>query len=160
MYKAYLRKAEWADVDLLFEWANDSEVRNNSFNTADIKYEEHKRWFDNCMLDKYVDIYVCCLDADPVGQIRLNYNDKTAVISYSIAKKSRGQGFGKIIIKLIEAEVIVNHPEVKFLFGSVKLENIASQKIFEDNGFERELVEDENKYFNYSKKIESANANR
>jgi len=72
MYKAYLRKAECADVDLLFEWANDSEVRNNSFNTVDIKYEEHKRWFENCMLDKDVDIYICCLDDDSVGQIRLN----------------------------------------------------------------------------------------
>ena len=160
MYKVYLRKAGWADVDLLFEWANDREVRNNSFNTIDIIYDDHKQWFENCMLNKDVDIYICCLDDDSVGQIRLNYNDKNAVISYSIAKQFRGQGFGRTIIKLIEAEVVINHLDIMFLSGSVKSENIASQRIFEENGFEKEFAEDGNKYFIYSKKIVSTNADR
>lgn len=152
--KAYLRKAEWADIDLLFEWVNDSEVRKNSFNTADIEYKEHKKWFEKCMLDDNVDIYICCLDTEPIGQIRLNYSNATAIISYVIAKKCRGQGFGGIIIKLIEAKVVFSRPNTMFLHGSVKLDNIASQRIFEDNGYKKEFVAGENEHFKYCKRID------
>lgn len=154
MSKVYLRKAEWKDVDLLFEWANDSEVRKNSFNTANIEYEEHKRWFENCIQDENIDVYICYLDADPIGQVRLNYNNETAVISYSIAKKYRGQGFGGVIIKLIEAEMVFTHPDITFLFGSVKMDNIASQRIFEDSGYDKELIDVENEHLNYRKRID------
>lgn len=158
MPKVYLRKAEWADVDLLYEWANDSEVRNNSFNIAKIGYEEHKTWFKNSLRDKDVDLYICYLDSMPIGQIRLNYTGETAAISYSIADKYRGQGFGKIIIKLIEAEVVAAYPKVKFLSGSVKLDNVASQRIFEENDFARQIVvEPNNKFYRYCKQIEQKN---
>lgn len=43
--EGYLRKATIADMDLLFEWANDPLVRQNSFTTEKITYEEHQRWF-------------------------------------------------------------------------------------------------------------------
>ena len=41
----YLRVADWGDVDLLFSWANDKEVRKNSFSSEPICYEEHLAWF-------------------------------------------------------------------------------------------------------------------
>lgn len=158
MGKAYLRAVERSDVDLLFEWANDSEVRLYSFNTADIKFEEHQQWFENCMLDTDVDIYIYYIDDEPVGQIRLNYNDETGVISYSIAKNFRGQGYGTILLKLIEAELVSARPNIKFLSGSVKPDNIASQRIFEDNDYEKELIDGNNEYIIYNKKIEYVKA--
>ena len=158
MSKIYLRKAEWVDVDLLFEWANDSEVRNNSFNTANIACEEHKRWFRGCMQDENVDIYICYLDAEPIGQIRLNYNNETAIISYSIAKKYRGQGFGRAIIRLIEAEVVSTRPDITFLNGSVKRDNIASQRIFENNGYDIKSIDGGNGHIKYNKMIEPQTA--
>lgn len=153
MNQIYLRKAEWKDVDLLFEWANDREVRINSFNTAPIEYEEHKRWFKNCLQDENVAIYICYFNTQPIGQVRLNCNNETAVISYSIAKKYRGRGFGKFIIKLIEDEVISMWPNVKVLFGSVKLNNIASQRIFEHNGYRKKVKEESEKIIDYYKTI-------
>lgn len=153
MSKISLRKVEWADADLLFEWRNDSEARKNSFNTTNIEYTEHKRWFKNCIQDETIDVYICCLEGEPVGQIRLNYNNETAVISYSIASKHRGQGFGVVIIKLIEAEVIATRLDITFLLGSVKRDNIASQRIFEECGYDKELIEDEKEYLNYRKFI-------
>ena len=57
----YLRKATIEDMDLLFQWANDSVVRKNSFSTAEISYEEHMKWYHNllkredCMQYIYMD---------------------------------------------------------------------------------------------------------
>ncbi len=155
MIKLHIRKAEWTDVDLLFDWANDIEVRKNSFNIADIEYEGHKRWFIDCIQDESIDVYLCCLNTAPVGQVRLNYNNETAIISYSIAKKYRGQGLGRIIMRLIEAEVITSRPDIKYLFASVKLDNIASQRIFENSGYEREHINGKNEHLNYRKSLES-----
>lgn len=156
MSKTYLRKAKCADVDLLFEWTNDNEVRKNSFNSAKIDYEGHRRWFKNCLEDGTIDLYICCLEDEPVGQIRLNYNNQTAVISYSIASRHRGKGFGVVIVKLIEAEVIATRPDITFLLGSVKLDNIASQRIFEECGYHKEmLTETEEEHLNYRKLINS-----
>lgn len=153
MGKLYLRKAEWKDVDLLFEWANDSEVRSNSFNTDNIEYDDHKYWFEKCMLDKNIDIYVCNLDVDYVGQVRLNYNGESAVISYSIDKKYRGRGLGDRLIKSIESNVKSTHPEISTLIGYVKIDNLASQRIFENNGYAKALNDSKNGHLNYFKKI-------
>ena len=154
MEKVYLRKAERADVDLLFAWVNDSEVRKNSFNTAKIGYEEHKRWYINCLEDSNVDIFILCIDNMSIGQIRLNYNSETAVIGYSIDNSFRGRGFGRSILKLIEQELVSSHPEILVLSGSVKPDNIASKRKFEENGYEKNFVEAKaNSYFLYQKKI-------
>lgn len=61
---------------------------------------------------------------------------------------------------MIEAEVVATRPDIRFLSGSVKLDNIASKRIFEDNGYEKGLIEGENEHFNYRKRIESSNADR
>jgi len=154
MDKVYLRTAQWSDIDLLFNWANDNEVRKNSFKTARINYEDHKKWFEKCMLSKDVDIYIFNLEVNPVGQIRLSYNNETAIISYSIAKKYRGQGFGRVLLNLIESELITARPDIKLLAGSVKLNNLHSQRVFEENGYEKEECVDGNiNFYTYTKKI-------
>ncbi|MFA6308335.1 MAG: GNAT family N-acetyltransferase [Clostridia bacterium] len=153
MEKVYLKKVDCKDIDLLFEWSNDGDVRVNSFNQNDIEYSEHIRWFRNCIQNENVDIYICYLNVEPVGQIRLEYSDETANISYSIAKEHRNKGVGEAMINLTEVELISSHPNVTFLTGSVKLSNIASQKVFEKCGYDKKLMNDENEYFKYFKRV-------
>lgn len=40
-----LRKVKIEDLEILFDWANDSLVRTNSFSTKSITISEHKAWF-------------------------------------------------------------------------------------------------------------------
>lgn len=149
MQKPYLRKANQKDMDLLFAWANDSEVRKNSFNTAEIKYDEHKEWFNKCLADPNIDIYILCINDIPVGQIRMNYENETGLINYSIQKDCRGKGLGGTILKLIETSISVDRPEIKVLSGWVKTDNIASQKKFEENGYKR--IHTDEKYLVFQK---------
>lgn len=154
MSKIYLKKADWKDVDLLFKWVNDEEVRKNSFNSHKIDYEEHKQWYKSSLEDRNVDIFILYVNNTPIGQIRLNYSGTTAIINYSIDKNYRRKGFGSIILKMVEQKVIYSRPEILVLLGSVKPNNIPSKKVFEKNGYEKKFVKNKgNSYFLYKKEI-------
>lgn len=131
-----LKKARPEDVDLLFEWANDRVVRENSFNTAPIAYEEHVEWFGKILADESVHQYILYEDDLPVGQIRLNVENKTAVIDYSICAKKRGKGCGSELLSLVRDQLEVDKiTNVTKLIGQVKYENAASSRAFERCGF-------------------------
>ncbi len=146
-----LRKATCEDMALLFEWANDAETRRNSFHMEEIDWDEHVRWFTGCLNNPNVEIYICCKNGEPVGQVRLTCEDGTGNISYSVAKAFRGQGIGNIIIALLEEKAASEYPYTTSLSGSVKPENIASRKIFERNNYTRVKIEDGQPQCRYSK---------
>ena len=132
----HLRIVVPADIDLLYKWTNDPAVRMNSFKTDPIPYEDHKKWFEHIMADDKVLQYIMMDDENPVGQIRLNLENDTAEIGYSIAVEYRGKGYGHKILQLIVDEVKEQHPEIKTLIAKVKPENMASKKLFESEGYE------------------------
>ena len=86
----------------------------------------------------------------PVGQGRLEASGETCRISYSIISERRGCGYGKILIKLLNNAAVKDFQECNSCFGEVLRENVASQKIFEELGFE---AEEREKYFRYKKWI-------
>lgn len=144
--KEYLRSTVESDMDLLFQWVNDEEVRKNSFQTKEIAYEEHQKWFMDMLNRKDVKQYIYMLEEEPVGQIRICLNNKEeAEISYSIAPMYRCMGYGKQMIAALKKKVMEEYPKVKKLVAQVKPENKASQKIFQDCGYyekSREFVLD------------------
>lgn len=131
----FLRNASWEDVDLLFSWVNDKEVRENSFSQKEISYEEHKKWYENLLQQKNVKQYIYMCDDEPVGQVRIEVSGDEAFIGYSISPEKRGMGHGKHMIKLLTKQVKLDFPEVKQLVAKVKFENVASQKVFKDVGY-------------------------
>ena len=77
----------------------------------------------------------------PVGQIRLNIKESVAEISYSIDSKYRGKGYGSLMISLLKEKVKKEMPDIKALQARVKPDNIASKKVFNQQGFsEKESV--------------------
>ena len=132
----YLRRATLADIDLLYEWANDSVTRVNSFNTSFIPYEDHKKWFLTLMQSTSSHQFILMNGESPIGQVRLDVKDHEAEIGYSIAKEYRGQGFGHKILKLLSEKVQEQFPEIQHLIAKVKPSNIASKKLFESEGYE------------------------
>lgn len=135
MTKIKCRLANADDADLLFSWVNDEDVRNNSFSTAKISYREHIDWFSKTLGDDSIEIYIYYFDNEPIGQVRLKYSGSDVLINYSVSKKYRGQGFGKLMICDIEKVITLKHPQTENIIAKVKFENIASQKIFEDNNY-------------------------
>lgn len=136
----FLKRAEFADIDILFEWANDSETRRNSFNQHMISREEHEMWFYRMMNDPSRIQYLMMSADKPVGQIRIDISDNVGLISYSIAPNERGKGYGKQIIELAKNMIREEHPVILELRAKVKADNMASIRCFEENGFIKEHI--------------------
>lgn len=132
----FLREALQSDVELLYKWANDPIVRQNSFQTEEIPYDTHREWFDRMMENKNIIQYILMDGKEPVGQIRLMIDGDVAEIGYSISSLHRQKGYGRLILQLILEEVNNKYPEIKKLIAKVKPTNIASKKLFESEGYE------------------------
>ena len=146
------RLANANDVNLLFSWVNDFKVRKNSFSSDEISYQEHIEWFSKTIADESVTIYIFSLDNEPIGQVRLKYETNSVLISYSVAQKYRGMGFGKQIIHEIEKKISERYPQTRNIIAKVKSDNIASQKIFEDNNYN--LISSEENVMVYNKPLD------
>lgn len=149
MNNFYLRKAKYEDKDILFSWANDDDCRKNSFNQELIEYNQHINWFKKKLNSSYSDIYILIKNNINLGQIRLDYINDKAYISYSIDKKYRGNNLGNVILSLVE-NIVKDNKSIKYLCGKVKYTNFTSIKKFEQLQYIRN---DKENYIEFIKKI-------
>lgn len=138
--RSFLRNAVPDDMELIYEWANDDEVRKNSFHTDKIAFQEHKAWYEYKMKSESTLFYIFMLEDQPAGQIRLELEGDFAQINYSIAKEFRGRGLGRAMIELSEEKLKSEYPHIKKMTAEVKTENSSSQKIFEKSGYEKAYI--------------------
>ncbi|MBQ6786542.1 MAG: GNAT family N-acetyltransferase [Lachnospiraceae bacterium] len=152
-----LREVTGKDIDLLFQWANDPETRQNAFHTEQIPYDTHRTWFVKMLADRDVLKYILCNitntgEMQDIGQIRLSIEDGEALIDYSIDSEKRGQGFGTRMILMAEEKLREVRADVTYCKGQVKKMNIASAKAFEKCGYD---VEEREQYLEFVKRIRS-----
>lgn len=147
----FLRKADKLDVDILFEWVNDPEVREASFRQDKIAYTEHFEWFKNIINDEKYNLFIFMNDNIPVGQIRLFFDNERIIINYSIAKGFRGKGLASLMINQAENWIREKMDASSFIFvARVKFDNIASQKTFMSLDYIPKMRKD---YIEYEKQL-------
>ena len=73
--KLTFRPAKKADSKLLFNWVNEEEVRNNSFNIEPVKWESHVDWLCKKLESNQCKIFILEKNAIAVGQIRSEEED-------------------------------------------------------------------------------------
>lgn len=137
-----LRRCTYSDMDIIYKWINDDEVRTNSFNSDYIEYETHVKWFNEKINSNNIYMYIILNNNKEIGTIRLEKHNSKAIISYLISNEYRGKGYGNKVIDLIKKEAIINNIDI--LEAIVKKDNIASRKIFINNGFFE--IEENNRY--------------
>lgn len=142
-----VRPAAQADEDLLFRWANDPQVRANSFSTEPISHVEHHRWFHECLTDANR-LLLIATDADgcPVGQIRFDRSSYTAEhqdiatrVSLSLDRCARGHGLSAKLVGLGLAAMEHEWGSKTDVVAEIKSSNEASKACFFKAGFELEL---------------------
>ncbi|MEY4905591.1 MAG: hypothetical protein RLZZ292_3406 [Bacteroidota bacterium] len=130
------RAANEKDVMLYFEWANDEEVRKQSFQSDEINLEIHKNWFFNKLKDP--NCYFLLFENEnqqAVGQIRIQKeSEKKAIIGISVVKEFRGQGLASKIIT-IATDYFSKFCSNCILYAYIKEENKGSIKSFQSAGF-------------------------
>lgn len=134
-----LRRATRNDCRLIWQWANDPDVRAGSFSPEPIVYEDHVKWYETKLNDADCWIYIADDAADSshltaVGQIRFDLKSQGAVISISLDRKFRGQGRGARIIELASRTFLGSSDATK-IHAYVKKDNPASLAAFKKAGF-------------------------
>lgn len=132
-----IRPATIDDAKLLWEWANDLSVRQQSFNTEPIDWGSHMRWFSGRIASTATRFYLLLNNGQPVGQIRYDCdeNSKSAEISFSIGKEHRGRRFGVEILRLT-CDQALQDLDCRQITALVIKGNEISHKAFLSAGFE------------------------
>lgn len=134
-----IRDAVESDLLMLYSLANESLVRQNSFNSKPISVQEHKEWYKNKLLDENSMIFIASRNQAFVGQIRFDLGDEN-VIGISISPEYRGLGLGSVLLTKGLAYLKKKRPEIKIIKAYIKDSNIASIKSFEKAGFTHEAL--------------------
>ncbi len=136
-----LTKSNELDCNLIFSLSNDPLVWANSFNQNKIEYELHCKWFEKTVEDKNTLFFLVFTDESEkefVGQIRFKReceNSNECVISLSITEQFRGKHIVKEFLELGINELQKGWKNIDTIIAEVKDENIASNKLFEKEGF-------------------------
>jgi UDP-2,4-diacetamido-2,4,6-trideoxy-beta-L-altropyranose hydrolase len=139
-----LRSATPEDELLLLRWANDPQVRANSFSPEPIKTADHSRWFQKGLVDSNRLLWIAMAeDGCPIGQIRFDRNSvrvgasaREATISLSLDRCARGHGLAADLVHIgLQAVVQRWGPEINAV-AEVLASNTASNACFARSGFE------------------------
>lgn len=131
-----IREAGPQDRGLLWMWANDRTVREQSLDRSPIPWVAHVAWFDRVGHDPDTRLLIMEADGLPVGQLRFDLEDGHATVNYSLDACVRGRGWGRQIIEM-GLEWLSSHGAEKpvELVAIVRIDNPASSKVFERLGF-------------------------
>jgi len=141
--KLSLRSVTINDCEQLWNWVNDALVRENSFSSELITWDEHKNWFEKVINDSFSSLYIAESErTEAVGQIRFDVVDNVADIDYFISSFYRGIGVGKYLVQEGILKLKKDYNGALIFQGRVKPQNLVSNRIFEKLGFERILNND------------------
>ncbi|MCK9294050.1 MAG: UDP-2,4-diacetamido-2,4,6-trideoxy-beta-L-altropyranose hydrolase [Desulfobulbaceae bacterium] len=131
------RPAEQEDCRQVFDWANDPVIRQASFHSRGIGWQEHEQWFERTLADRNTHFWIIMLHGHrPAGQVRFVKSGEEAVISISLGVGYRNAGLGSRAIQMACRRLFAMGG-ISQVSALVKKENAQSVKSFTRAGFER-----------------------
>lgn len=127
-----IRESTINDANILFDWANDPETRENSFNSGSINWDDHLQWFKKKLIDPTSKIYILQYNEMPIGVVRFEVNE-TTIIGVTVAPDHRGLGLGAEILKTACNTFWENSSDI--ILAYIKKKNIPSYRVFKKAGF-------------------------
>lgn len=138
-----LRQATAADEALLLRWANDPQVRANSFSPEPIKAVEHRQWFQQGLANSHRLLLIATTaDGCPIGQIRFDWQparaeelDDVAKVALSLDRCARGKGLAVELVQLGLQAMEQRWGPTTVAVAEVLQSNTASNACFARAGF-------------------------
>jgi RimJ/RimL family protein N-acetyltransferase len=127
-----LRLAQATDRQRVWWWRNDPETRRASFDSAEISWDSHRRWFDDSLKRDDRKIYIVVVHGLPEGVARLDIVGSEATVSIHLAPEWRGKGIGAIALQKLAA---LRELKLHKLVAAVKEDNVASLFAFKKARF-------------------------
>ena len=131
-------KANLEHSKIIWNWRNDPLTRKMFDSDIFISFNDHDEWFKNVLKDKNRIIYIGSYQDIPFGMIRFDKllgKKEIYSISINICPTKRNLGLGKLILKKSVIKLYKEREDCKKVIADVKVENLASCKLFESCGF-------------------------
>ncbi len=131
-----LRPVCHRDRRLIWEWANDPEVRQASLSTEPIPWTDHVAWFDHQLASDAGPFWLAVDETEtPVGHIRFDLSaSKDANVHIAMGHGHRGRGHGPLLLSLATERLFHQHRADR-VHAYIKPENSASLKAFHRAGY-------------------------
>jgi UDP-2,4-diacetamido-2,4,6-trideoxy-beta-L-altropyranose hydrolase len=129
-----LRRAAMVDARALYSWANDPVTQAASFRSEPIAWEHHTDWLRARLDDDATTLFIGVSSQGAVGQVRFDRSRDVDEISIGVAPEQRGLGVGRLLLRAALRWHARNAPGV-MIRARVRLENTASQRMFDEAGF-------------------------
>lgn len=135
-----LRRTTLEDCRFIYDLRNEETVRQNSFHSEIIPYEQHEQWFAKKVKHPMVRMYILMFGEERIGQVRVDIEGEDAEISYALCDEARGHGYSKWMLSETERQ-LTGEGCCSHLIGEVMRENIASRRIFQSLGYDETETE-------------------
>jgi UDP-4-amino-4,6-dideoxy-N-acetyl-beta-L-altrosamine N-acetyltransferase len=137
-------KVQYADLKMILQWRNDSNVKNKMKNQHIISFIEHEKWFHETMNDTSCEWMIIKYEGKKMGVVSVKEIDKDTMSctwGMYLAPKIKNLGLGVLAeIKIID-RMFFNH-NIQTVWGEVLFDNRSIMKIHEKCGFK--VVEESN----------------
>lgn len=127
------REASLDDCDLVYSWINDPLVRQNSYNSDKISFEDHKSWFSKKILNPDSLYLIFSFNNVPCGQVRIDKNSEN-IIGILINENFRGKSLASDMLVLAVEYFKKKYPD-EIVTAYIKFDNLPSLKSFQKAGF-------------------------
>jgi len=136
-----LRRVTEFDDDLLFRWRNEPSTRSMFFSQEEVCWTDHVRWLDCALADTSETLLIGQCRDIPIGVVRFSRGPGGVTVSLTVNPECRNKGYGrKLLEEGISAFRATDHHAV--FLAAIKLENLASLKVFEACGFVEDRRDD------------------
>jgi UDP-2,4-diacetamido-2,4,6-trideoxy-beta-L-altropyranose hydrolase len=132
----WLRSAKPSDARQVWNWANDPEIRQVSFNSDPIPWDSHQPWFTRKLEDDSSVLLIACKleDDTPFGLIRFDQEADEAVVSVMLDSQSRGHGLGSRVLERATQRLFATR-EATTVRAYIKTDNPRSHRAFARAGY-------------------------
>lgn len=132
-----LRKVTKNDIKKIYEWRNHPEVRKWMFNSKEISWKEHVRFWEEYLKDNNKYAFIIVNRNDECGIVRIEkIRDDIYEVGIIVAPSFQGRGIGTKALKKV-----LNMFKNKKFIAKVKPENIASVCLFTKLGFRESFIQ-------------------
>lgn len=132
-----VRKTKLEDIDFIYQLASSVDVREASFTTHEINYNEHEKWFHRIINSKNEFLYVLFADGEFAGQIRYTFSedDYNCIVGISLAKEKRNKNLA--VPFFIRSLFLLKKEKenIQTISAYIKINNYQSIGFFKKAGF-------------------------
>jgi UDP-2,4-diacetamido-2,4,6-trideoxy-beta-L-altropyranose hydrolase len=131
-----LRPVAEVDREMVFAWRNDPFILARGSLHREVSWEEHRKWFEETILEHNRRMFIVLHENNPIGQIRFDREgQQNCIVSVYLLQAFTGRGWGVQAIRM-GSKLMFQDWNVDRVIACVRVDNPGGRCGFLKAGFE------------------------